>query len=144
MQIKILRIGILFALLTIASLSKAQGGSWSTLAMIKYVDVAQVEEDNTILKMIRGLEGEEMVLKGYIIPLEGKKAQAHLMFSAYPYANCFFCGQAGIESVVEVFMKEGEAVEYSDEAIEIKGIFRYIPSSFDEIMYKLENATVVE
>ena len=144
MQIKILRIGILFALLTIASLSRAQGGSWSTLAMIKYVDVAQVEEDNTILKMIRDLEGEEMVLKGYIIPLEGKKAQAHLMFSAYPYANCFFCGQAGIESVVEVFMKEGEAVEYSDEAIEIKGIFRYIPSSFDEIMYKLENATVVE
>ena len=144
MQIKILRIGILFALLTIASLSRAQGGSWSTLAMIKYVDVAQVEEDNTILKMIRDLEGEEMVLKGYIIPLEGKKAQAHLMFSAYPYANCFFCGQAGIESVVEVFMKEGEAVEYSDKAIEIKGIFRYIPSSFDEIMYKLENATVVE
>jgi hypothetical protein len=124
---------------------------WSTLAMMKYE--RQYAENDGIgaqagqgrfLPLIEALVGEEIEVKGYIIPLSGQKAQNHFMFSAYPYASCFFCGKAGPESVIEVFMKDNKKVEYSDKAITIKGKFKFLPNKLDDIMYQLEFGELVE
>ena len=51
---------------------------------------------------LKQLEGKEVTVKGYIIPVEGYKSLTEFVFSAYPYNMCFFWGGAGTETVMEV------------------------------------------
>ncbi len=83
-------------------LAQDHGNVWRTLALMKFE--RQYSESDGIsqqkgrfVPLIEALEGKEVTLKGYVIPLSGKKAQSHFMFSAYPYSDCFFCGKAGPE-----------------------------------------------
>ncbi len=121
---------------------------WRTLAMIKFD--TQMEGKTDIIQaprtepMIKAMDGDEVVVKGYFIPLSGKKAQSHFMFSAYPYASCFFCGNAGPETVMEVFTKDEQKIEYSDNAIYIKGRFKYLGYKPNDIMFALEDAVLVK
>ena len=94
--------------------------------------------------LIEALDGEEIEVTGYIIPLSGKKAQSHLMFSMYPFATCFFCGNAGPETVMEVFMKDDNKVEFTEEAITLKGKFKFLGNRTDDVMFHLEFAEKVE
>ena len=122
---------------------------WRTLALIKYEK--QYSENDGVgnqggrfMPIIKKLEGEEVIVKGYIIPLSGKKEQSHFMFSAYPYANCFFCGKAGPESVMEVFTKDDKKIAYSDDPIKIKGIFHLLPFyDANDVMFILKEAEIV-
>ena len=125
---------------------------WSTLGLMKYE--RQFSEDDGInanrgggskfRPLIEALNGKEIEVTGYIIPLSGKKAQSHLMFSLYPYATCFFCGNAGPETVMEVFMKEDKKVEFTEEAITLKGKFKFLGNRTDDVMFYLEFAEKVD
>lgn len=123
--------------------------AWRTLAMMKYEkQFSQKGGDSAasgkFIKMIEALEGKEIELKGYIIPLSGKKAQSHFMFSAYPYNNCFFCGKAGPESVIEVFTEGDTKIQYSDKAIIMKGTFEFTSRNPDDVMFTLKSAKFVK
>lgn len=141
-------ISTLFALLFLAGglFAQAQKNVWTTLALMKF----ERHKGNgsgsgsQIIPLIEALDGTEVTVKGYIIPLDGKKAQSHFMFSAYPYANCYFCGGAGPETIMETFTKKGEKVKYSENAITLKGTFRFISRDPNDIMFNLENAVLVD
>ncbi|MFK8101645.1 MAG: hypothetical protein AB8G15_03945 [Saprospiraceae bacterium] len=127
--------------------STAQENVWRTLAMIKMEkDFSSMQEGKELRfgPLIKRLEGKEITVRGYIIPLSGKKGQSHFMFSAYPYSNCFFCGKAGPESVMEVFIKDDKKVDYSEKIIKIKGTFAIRSSDPNDIMYQLSDAVLVK
>ncbi|MFK7807681.1 MAG: DUF3299 domain-containing protein [Saprospiraceae bacterium] len=122
---------------------------WRTLALMKFE--RQYSENDGIgqqqgrfVPIIEALEGKEITLKGYVIPLTGKKAQSHFMFSAYPFSDCFFCGKAGPESVVEAFTKDEKKIAFSDDAITIKGIFKFTSRDPNDIMFTVENVELVD
>ena len=125
---------------------------WSTLGLMKYE--RQFSENDGISAntgggskfrpLIEALNGKEIEVIGYIIPLSGKKAQSHLMFSMYPFASCFFCGNAGPETVMEVFMDGDKKIEFTDQAITLKGKFKFLPNRTDDVMFHLENAVLVK
>lgn len=126
--------------------AQQQENIWRTLAMMQFERKdagGGFSQQGQIIPMIEKLDGKEVTVKGYIIPLSGKKAQSHFMFSAYPYANCFFCGQAGAESVMEVFVKGDKKIDYSEKNITIKGTFRFTSHNPEEVMFTLENASFV-
>lgn len=136
----------------LVTLQAQEKNIWSTLAMMKY-ERQYAESDGIggsagakgrFRPLVEALDGKEVEVSGYIIPLSGKKAQSHFMFSAYPYNMCFFCGQAGPESVMEVIMESNAKVAYSDDPIVLKGIFRFRPTAGEDIMYHLEHALKVE
>ena len=135
--------------LVLYGISLCGQSTWGTLSLIRF-DLRMDEYGLTVhkpthfTKMIEDLDGKEIELAGFIVPLEGKKKQRHLYFSAYPYASCFFCGNAGPETVIEVFMGGEDYLEYTDKQIEISGIFRFVPGDFSSVMYQLENAKIVE
>lgn len=56
---------------------------------------------------LKSYDGKEITINGYIIPTDGYKSQKEFVFSAYPYKNCFFCGGAGPETVMEVVSPNG-------------------------------------
>lgn len=119
---------------------------WSTLALMKFERHKGngTSKGSQIIPLIEQLDGTEVTVKGYIIPLSGKKAQSHFMFSAYPFANCYFCGNAGPETIMEAFVKGDEKVKFSENAITLKGTFKFSSRDPNDIMFTLENAVLVD
>ena len=87
--------------------SEADG--WQLFARVKFEEKFFKEANGYYLvpvfdQKINSLEGTEIELTGYYLPLETEKNQ--LIISKNPYASCFFCGGAGPESIAEVLLKE--------------------------------------
>lgn len=91
---------------------------------------------------LKQLEGQEVTVKGYIIPVEGYKSHTEFVFSAYPYNMCFFCGGAGPETVMEVYAIE--AIKYTAEPVTIKGKLELNDSDINRLIYALNDATLVQ
>lgn len=119
---------------------------WQSLARITYtkqydellgfkVDVPVFSEE------VKALEGQEVEIKGYVIPVEGYKSHTEFIFSAFPYNMCFFCGGAGPETVMEVYADE--PIQYQTESIKIRGILELNDTDINQLMYVLRNATLV-
>lgn len=127
----------------------AQSGTnniWTTLSKITYKkemdELMGFKIDKPVFSdPIKNLEGTEITIKGYVIPVEGYKSHREFIFSAFPYNMCFFCGGAGPETVMEI--EAAEPVEYTTESITIKGILELNSEDINRLMYKLTNATLV-
>jgi len=120
---------------------------WKTLSKITFrkqydemlgfkVDVPVFSEE------VQRLEGKEVTVKGYIIPVEGYKGHKEFVFSAYPYSMCFFCGGAGPETVMEVTAKS--PIQYSTEAITLRGILHLNSDDINRLLYALTDAELVK
>jgi hypothetical protein len=146
---KIIFLGGLFWTLLMAVQVQAQNEAnmWKTLSKITYtkeydeilgfkVDVPQFSTE------IQQLEDKEIVIKGYIIPVEGYKSHKEFIFSAYPYNMCFFCGGAGPETVMEVYAKED--IKYTTEPVIIKGKLELNSSDINRLIYALHGAVQVD
>ncbi len=90
---------------------------------------------------VKALDGKEITLRGYIIPVEGYKSHKSFVFSAYPYNMCYFCGGAGPETVMEVSAVEG--IEYTADPITIKGILQLNSGDVNQLIYSLSEAKFV-
>lgn len=53
---------------------------------------------------IRELNGSDVKITGYVIPLDIKERS--YVLSAYPYSSCYFCGGAGPESIVNLQLND--------------------------------------
>jgi len=120
---------------------------WKTLAKItfkkEYDELMGFKIDVPVFsKDIKALEGKEVTIKGYIIPVEGYKSHKEFIFSAFPYNMCFFCGGAGPETVMEVFSKE--PIEYTAEAVTIKGKLELNADDINRLMYGMTEVTLVK
>lgn len=129
---------------------QAQSGTeslWKTLAKItykkEYDEFLGFKIDKPVFsEEIKALNGKEVTVKGFIIPVEGYKGHKEFIFSAFPYSMCFFCGGAGPESVMEVMASE--PVEYSAESIVLKGRLRLNSDDVNKLMYSLTEARIVK
>ena len=93
-------------------------------------------------KAIQDLDGKEIQIKGFIIPVD--IVQDYYVLSANPYSSCFFCGQAGPESVMEVQMvKQYEGLRM-DQIITYKGKLKLNVDDIYQLNYILEDAEVLE
>jgi len=66
----------------------------------------------------KALDGKEISLKGYVLPMDTEDGS--IIISALPYASCFFCGGAGIETVMAVFLEDQRKFEL-DEQVTFRG-----------------------
>lgn len=92
-------------------------------------------------KTSKKLAGQEITIKGYIIPIEGYKSHKEFVFSAFPYSMCFFCGGAGPETVMEVFASE--AVKYTDDPVTLKGKLELNNDDINRLIYALYDAVLI-
>ena len=127
----------------------AQQDAWPSLTSItfnkEYDPVMGMEVDKPVFGVVQqALNGKEVYLSGFIVPLEGKVKQSHFMFSVYPVSQCFFCGKAGPETVAEVFMKGDRKVSFTDDKIRLKGTLQLNPSDPSGTIYKLVHAELIE
>ncbi|OJJ21748.1 hypothetical protein BKI52_14700 [marine bacterium AO1-C] len=84
---------------------------------------------------------KEIELSGYMYPLTQDKKQTFFMLSFYPIQQCFFCGGAGPESIVEVNSPKG--IQLSSKRIKIKGKLTLNTKIPERLFYILDNATSI-
>jgi hypothetical protein len=103
--------------------------SWNTFAQVtfhrKYSETFGFEvniKPPAFSKELLELDGKEILVKGYVIPVDIELGM--YMVSANPFANCFFCGNAGPETVVELIPGSKLPRFSTDQIVTFKGVLQ--------------------
>ncbi|OEK06545.1 hypothetical protein BFP71_02420 [Roseivirga misakiensis] len=144
-----LRSVILFCFLSFAVPldQSSKPNAWKTLAKVKiekrFDETLNYEIDYpTFSKEVKALNGKEISLDGWMIPLDELRGKNYFVLSALPFANCFFCGGAGPETVVEVFLKKD--LNFTEKRIKVKGKLSVNGDDPLKLMYILEEAEIMD
>lgn len=86
--------------------------------------------------------GKNVIIEGYWIPVSEIGDSTVSVLSALPYAQCFFCSGAGIETVMQIKSKGNLKRMETDEKITLKGKLLLNSDNPMELYYQLIDATV--
>jgi hypothetical protein len=117
---------------------------WTTLADVKFTQKFSEEtglnyDEATFGRWLLPFNGKEVKISGYIIPLDGMGVT--YVLSRNPNANCFFCGGAGPETVIELRLKPSALNRYKlDDRKTFKGILQMNRSNLNQMTYVLLDA----
>ncbi len=123
--------------------------SWKNLADVVFEWKYHEEMGRKILlpvfsPSLRAIEGREVQISGYVIPLEEAGVEEYTVLSAFPYTQCFFCGGAGPESVMDILPKEPPGRLRMDQKVSFRGRLRLNGQDLMYLNYILEDAVLVE
>ncbi|MDC6366511.1 hypothetical protein PP183_10555 [Muricauda sp. AC10] len=91
----------------------------------------------TFAPTLIALEGQEVIISGYFLALEG--TQSVYLLSKNPMASCFFCGNGGPETIIELqFAKKPSFV--MDDLLSVNGILRLNRDNPNHCYYRIEKA----
>lgn len=120
---------------------------WSVLADVKFRKKLLKEYNSVYLipkfgKQPKALAGKEVILKGYLIPLSADFTQ--LVLSKSPYASCFFCGQSGPETVVELKLDPDVKIRRyrMDDYVEVRGTLDLNLDDVRSLPYRVTHAQI--
>ena len=129
----------------LAFLFQPQLSGWDALSSVEivmgYDDFMGAEvEKPKFSEQLKLREGKELTLEGFIIPLQQEDDQDYFVLSRFPYQSCFFCGNAGPETVVEVY--SSREFRFTDERVRVTGTLRLNADNPLQLFYILENCEV--
>jgi len=118
--------------------------TWKTLSDVTYKDIYVQELDAYYWKptfgaSVKAVAGKEIFITGYLIPVDYDAG--FYVVSKYPYANCFFCGGGGPESVVDLRFVGKHRNYKTDERLTFKGKLKLNADDVYQMNYILEGAT---
>lgn len=128
----------LSVLLLAANLPAQKELAWPVLTMTTY----QVDEETGKMKptfpkvLETNFENQEVTITGYLIPMDVSENKYAL--SKNPFTSCFFCGNAGPATVIELQFKEDPGRFATDKYLMVKGRLRLNRSGSDLFFTLLE------
>lgn len=139
---------LIFGLYVNAPLTQSKD-MWLTLGMVTFQSKYDPEllMETKIPKIspaVEKIDGTIIEVEGYIIPLTGQVTQSHFMLSKFPQSTCFFCGKAGPETAMQVFMKDNKKVKITERKVKVKGTLLVNPKDASSLLYTLEDAIIFE
>jgi hypothetical protein len=93
----------------------------------------------TYSREVLALEGKTITIEGYVIPMDF--GGGYIVISSNPYATCFFCGGAGPETVMEVYLKEKKKIDV--EKVTVRGKLVLNRGEIEHLTYMLQEAEIV-
>lgn len=135
---------LIFLFLVNTSMIAQNNINWSILGDVKFEkkyseDLGMNYDEATFGNQVKTYEGKEITIKGYMIPLDALGIS--YVLSKNNNANCFFCGGAGPETVLELEMLPGSVQRYkTDEVKTFKGILQLNVSNENQLTYVLLKA----
>ncbi len=126
---------------TIKQIAIRKSNIWDNLTAVKYTNNNSESYTPFFDDRQKQFDNKEIMIEGYLIPTEVAKEGTYFLLSLYPYKSCFFCGGAGIQTLIEVESKE--PVIYTDNLLTIKGLFSLNKSNNGAFFYKLVQAEVL-
>lgn len=88
---------------------------------------------------VKALDGKKVLIKGFILPVDTDGN--YMVLSALPMSQCFFCGGAGPETVMEIALAKNRNL--LNKEVTLKGILRLNKDDFLRLIYRLEDAEIV-
>jgi len=122
---------------------------WPLLMSVKFEEkysekMAMKVEYPLFSDTIRALDGKQVQVEGYYIPVSETGDDNIVILSAYPFAQCFFCGKAGVESIIDILSPKKVPQMKLDSKIKFRGRLKLNRDNFDYLIYVLEEAELVE
>ena len=116
---------------------------WQLLAKVEWDDRYVPEYDETVWfpdfsKEVLSLDSTLIEIRGYVIPVDVESG--YYVLSANPFASCFFCGNAGPESVMELQFASKDNVFRTDERLVFTGRIKLNWDDLEHCNYILQNA----
>lgn len=135
--------------LNVFTIQAQSNDAWITLGMVTFKTTYNPEllmetKVPKISSTVEKMDGKEIEIEGYIIPLTGQVTQSHFMLSKFPQSTCFFCGKAGPETAMQVFMRDNKKVKITERKVKVKGTLYVNPIDAFSLLYTLENAVLTE
>jgi hypothetical protein len=135
----------LVSLILLSFLANGQINTWKTLSKItlekRFDDVLNYEIEYPIFSdVVKKLNGTQITLEGWMIPLDELRGENYIVLSSLPFANCFFCGGAGPETVMEVFSKD--KIDFTEKRVSVTGTLTINADDPLRLMYILNNAQI--
>jgi len=118
--------------------------TWETLGDVKFQKSFSAELGIDLLTAtfgpsVKALDQQEVIIKGFMIPLDPLGTQ--YVLSRFPMANCFFCGGAGPETVVELRLHPNSIRRYKmDEVHMFKGTLLLNADNAESLNYIISGA----
>lgn len=117
--------------------------TWKTLSDVTFKQIYMQELDSYFWKPsfgpgVKAYEGKEVYITGYVIPVDYD--DNFYVVSRYPYANCYFCGGGGPESVVDLRFTGKHRQYKTDERLTFKGKLRLNADDIYQMNYILDGA----
>ena len=119
--------------------------TWEDLSDVEWTEVKDTVFGVSSLtanfgESILRFDGEEVQISGYVIPLDAMGLSYAL--SKTSYASCFFCGQAGPETVLElkVSPRSVPVYEQKTELLTFEGVLEVKESNDTGLNYILNHA----
>ena len=113
---------------------------WSTLADVKY-DIQKDEYGDLYVPVwgedVMSIKDELVEIEGFVIPSDITFTDEYMIVSSLPISECFFCGSGGPETVMEVYLKEGEKYKYNTKRLKFRGKLKLNADNPDKLMYQL-------
>ncbi len=110
----------------VSSLSAQPRNEWRLFANLEFdeyfnEDIGTYDLKPKFTQELLALEGQEVVLLGYIISSAKTDGFENIILSKFPFTSCYFCGNAGMETVAEIEFDAKKSNFRIDSAYGFKG-----------------------
>jgi hypothetical protein len=109
---------VTLALLAVVPDAAAQTAvSWDTLAKVRVVVQQDGQRGPEFDPEVRRLAGQQITVRGFMLPLEQGAQQQNFLLTVVPMADCFYCLEHGPGSMLEVRAARSAAYTYARVAV---------------------------
>lgn len=118
--------------------------NWKLLGQIKYLKKPSKDYPEGVMfpvinPTLKAKNNKTIYMTGFIVPIDNK----NYALSKNVFASCFFCGQAGPETIMGIKFKNPATKLKTDQYVTLQGTFRYNDDDVDDWIYHIENAVIV-
>ncbi len=118
--------------------------NWKLLSMIKFIKKTDINYGEVMFPVASPLLKEKnkkkIAISGFIIPIDSE----NYALSKNVFAACFFCGQAGPETIMGIKFKGNAPKLKTDQYVTLEGNFRINENDPDDWIYHIEDAVIVK
>ena len=118
--------------------------TWKELQLTQFEIIAKGENIGSykanFQKSIEPFENKEVVIAGFIVPVDIESNTYAL--SLNPFTSCFFCGNAGPNTVIELSFAKKQGKFLVDQYVIIMGIFSLNRVNPNELFFKISEAKI--
>lgn len=118
--------------------------NWKLLGMIKFIKKADKEYGEIMYPQVSPLlkqkAAKKIAISGFIIPIDNTT----YALSKFVFASCFFCGNAGPETIMGIKFKGATPKLKTDQYVTLVGTFRINENDVEDWIYHIDNAEIVK
>jgi len=119
--------------------------TWSLLGKITFENKPHPDYPEGVLyptvnQELKTKKGKKIAISGFIIPIDNES----YALSKNVFAQCFFCGQAGPETIVGIHFKNLKKRLKTDQYVTLEGFFRYNETDVEDWIYHIEEAIITK